>query len=112
MNLNDYYEWFVSRMKKNGYIMDTDKCNFCWFLVFRDRTQSQKIWWHLQTFNKVTSADIEHIYFFTHPPSIIRDIRKKLRLEGSDYRIDNETKDGVTVWGKPCKYDEYTLKEY
>lgn len=111
MELIDYYKWFKKRLKRFGYIMP-DKCNYTWFLVFKDLTQAQKVWWHLKTFKKVTTMDVELIYFFPHPPGIIRDIREKLVDEGSDYHISNKEKQGVTVWGKPCKYYEYTLKEY
>jgi hypothetical protein len=68
------------------------------------------MWWHLKTFKKITSANAEDIYHFRHPPSIIRDIRKKLISEGFDYQINNVTKEGVDWWGNACKYDEYTLR--
>ena len=111
MELRDYYEWFVNRLKKYKYDINTNKFNFNWFMLFRNLSQQQKIWWHLKTFNKVTTMDVELIYFFPHPPSIIRDIRDKLKLDGMDYIITNVEKNGYTVWGKPCKYYEYTLEE-
>lgn len=108
--LQDCYEGFIKRL--NLYKYDTSKLNisYTWFLVFRKRTQAQKMWWHLKTFKKITSANAEDIYHFRHPPSIIRDIRKKLISEGSDYQINNVTKEGVDWWGNACKYDEYTLE--
>lgn len=110
MTLQDCYNGFIARL--NQYKYDTSHINisFDWFLVFRKRTQAQKMWWHLKTFKKITSANAEDIYHFRHPPSIIRDIRKKLISEGSDYQINNVTKEGVDWWGNACKYDEYTLE--
>jgi hypothetical protein len=69
------------------------------------------LWWHLKTYKKITSANAEDIYRFRHPPSIIRDIRKKLISDGANYQIDNVTKVGIDWWGNTCKYDEYTLRE-
>ena len=99
------------RTRLNYYHYKTDNLNYYWFTVFRKLTQAQKLWWHLKTYGKVTSAEVERIYLFCHPPSVIRDIRKKLIQEGSDYQIDNITKEGFDIWGNACKYDEYTLRE-
>ena len=107
MNIEECFDNFLDRL--NYYHYPTDGITYSWFLVFRKRTQAQKLWWHLQHFKKVTSAEVERIYFFCHPPSIIRDIRKKLIAEGSQYKIDNITRNGYDVWGNPCKYDEYAL---
>lgn len=111
MELADYYNWFIQRLQKYKYNVNTSKYNLSWFSVFRSLSQQQKIWWHLKTFGKVTTMDVELIYFFPHPPGIIRDIRDKLKQERMDYAIGNVEKNGYTVWGKPCKYYEYTLEE-
>lgn len=110
MRLIDCYLRFLELLRLYNYDIDArTTVSFEWFLVFRKRTQAQKMWWHLKLFNKITSADAEDIYGFRHPPSIIRDIRKKLKQENSQYWIENITKTGVDRWGNACKYDEYTL---
>lgn len=109
-NLQECYNGFLQRLRLYHYDTNNLNISFSWFLVFRKRTQAQKMWWHLKTFKKITSANAEDIYHFRHPPSIIRDIRKKLISEGSDYQINNVTKEGVDWWGNACKYDEYTLE--
>ena len=109
MSIESYYNDFLARLKKYGY--STEGISYSWFLVFRKLTQAQKLWWHLKTYGKTTSAEVERIYFFCHPPSVVRDIRKKLIAEGSDYQIDNVKKEGYDIWGNTCKYDEYTLRE-
>lgn len=106
-SIEECYNAFLQRLRYYHY--DTKGITFTWFLVFRKRTQAQKLWWHLLKYKKVTSAEAERIYFFCHPPSIIRDIRKKLKADRSDYRIENITKEGLDCWGNASKYDEYTL---
>lgn len=109
MRLVDCYNNFLNRLSYYHY--STDGISYSWFQVFRKLTQAQKLWWHLKKYGKITSAEVERIYLFCHPPSVIRDIRKKLIQEGSDYQIDNVTKEGYDIWGNACKYDEYTLRE-
>ena len=109
MRLVDCYNDFINRLRYYHY--STEGISYSWFMVFRKLTQAQKLWWHLKRYKKVTSAEVERIYFFCHPPSVIRDIRKKLINERSDYQIDNVTREGFDIWGNNCKYDEYTLRE-
>ena len=107
--IEECFEDFIDRLSYYSY--PTYDITLSWFMVFRKLTQAQKLWWHLKRYKKVTSAEVERIYFFCHPPSVIRDIRKKLIQENSEYQIENVTREGFDIWGNVCKYDEYTLRE-
>lgn len=84
--------------------------NFDFFKFFCKESQSKKVLWHLEEFGFITNLQCHAIYGIRHAPSVIRDIRKKLAVEGK-YRIDNETQHSCNKFGRACTFDKYVLVE-
>lgn len=80
------------------------------FLNFCTKSQAEKVYWHLQNFGSITNLQCHENYSIRHAPSVIRDIRKRLALEGNHYMITNKPKKGCNMFGKPCNWVEYTLE--
>lgn len=83
--------------------------NIFFFIDFCRKTQADKVYWHLQEFGSITNLQCHAIYGIRHAPSVIRDLRQRLRFEGDRYRIENETKKGCNRFGKPSNWDVYKL---
>lgn len=102
------YNKFIQRLKLNGYNLSKP---IEWFVVFSRKTQAQMLFWHLQTFGKITRSEADEIYGVGHCPSVIRDLRDMFRDKNAPYRIINVTINGYNRWGKKNTHDEYTLEE-
>lgn len=106
-----YYKWFDEFKKQLQVFYDfIPKClDIFFFKDFCRKSQADKIYWHLQEFGSITNLQCHAIYGIRHCPSVIRDIRQRLRFEGDKYRIENETKKGCNRFGKACNWDVYKL---
>jgi len=106
-----YIKWFEEFKKQLRVFYDfIPKClDIFFFKDFCKKSQADKIYWHLQEFGSITNLQCHAIYGIRHAPSVIRDIRQRLRFEGDHYRIENETKKGCNRFGKPSNWDVYKL---
>lgn len=102
------YIKFLQQLKV--FYSQIPKClSFYFFKDFCKKTQADKVLWHLQEFGSITNLQCHAIYGIRHAPSVIRDIRHKLREQGNRYKIENRRKKGCDRFGNPCNWDEYTL---
>lgn len=106
--LHSGYMEFISQLKVfYSYI---PKClNFFFFKDFCKKTQVDKVYWHLQEYGEITNLQCHAIYGIRHAPSVIRALRHRLKFQGDQYRIENETKKGCNRFGKSCYWDVYKL---
>ena len=102
------YEKFKQQLRI-FYSQIPKSLSFFFFKDFCKKTQADKVYWHLQEFGSITNLQCHAIYGIRHAPSVIRDIRARLRLQGNKYKIENRTKKGCNCFGQPCNWNEYTL---
>ncbi len=104
---NNYME-FIRQLKV--FYSQIPKClSFFFFKDFCRKTQADKVLWHLEEFGSITNLQCHAIYGIRHCPSVIRDLRQRLRLQGNRYKIENRTKRGCNRFGQPTNWDEYIL---
>lgn len=109
MDLINYYNDFVKHLKFYCKTQIPKGLSFFFFKDFCKKTQAEKVLWHLETYGCITNLQCHAIYGIRHAPSVIRDLRARLRFEGDKYRIENRTKKGCNRFGQACNWDEYTL---
>lgn len=110
MELVNCYKEFINHLKFYCNRVQIPKgLSFLFFKNFCKKSQTEKVLWHLQTFGSITNFQCHEIYGIRHAPSVIRDIRQRLRFEGNKYKIENRTKKGCNRFGQPTNWDEYVL---
>jgi hypothetical protein len=103
------YEEFIKAIKV-FYSQIPKDLSFLFFKeIFCKKTQADKVLWHLEHYGSITNLQCHTIYGIRHAPSVIRELRKKLRFQGDKYRIENEHQKGCNRFGKPCVWDKYIL---
>ena len=104
----DNYKEFLKQLRV--FYSQIPKClSFFFFKDFCRKTQADKVLWHLEEFGSITNLQCHAIYGIRHAPSVIRDLRARLRLQGNKYKIENRTKKGCNRFGQPCNWDESIL---
>ena len=73
------------------------------------KPQKERVWWVLQEIGRISNLECHEYLGIRHAPSVIRDLRKKLEEENSDYAIINERKTGCDRFGNPTWWDDYVL---
>lgn len=79
-------------------------------------TQNQKVWKHLLKYGSITAYEMWKLYNICHPPSRIRDLRKKYGYDTiqaepivkKETVYDNEGKKRVIV----KRFNRYYIPEY
>lgn len=77
--------------------------------LLRGKSQADRVWWFLEEHGRITNKQCHELLGIRHAPSVIRDLRKKLEEENSDYAIINEKKTGCDRFGNPTWWDDYVL---
>jgi hypothetical protein len=111
MELTKCYNDFLDNLKFYCKTQLPKSLSFLFFQNFCSKTQADKVLWHLENFGTITNLQCHAIYGIRHAPSIIRQLRKRLALQGSNYRIENRTKHGCNRFGKQTVWDEYVLMD-
>lgn len=104
------YEDFIKQLKfycKTQII--PQGLSFFFFKNFCKKTQSDKVMWHLENFGSITNLQCHAIYGIRHAPSVIRELRHRLKFQGNKYKIENRPKKGCNRFGQPANWDEYVL---
>lgn len=102
------YNEFVKQLKVY-YSQIPKGLSFLFFINFCKKSQADKVLWHLENYGSITNLQCHTIYGIRHAPSVIRNLRQRLKFQGDIYRIENKQKRGCNRFGKPCNWDEYTL---
>lgn len=102
------YNEFIRQLKVY-YSQIPQGLSFFFFKDFCNKTQADKVFWHLQEFGSITNLQCHAIYGIRHAPSVIRDLRQRLKFQGDKYKIENRPKKGCNRFGRPCNWDEYIL---
>lgn len=109
MQLINCYNDFIRNLKFYCKAQIPKGLSFLFFQNFCNKSQADKVLWHLETYGSITNLQCHAIYGIRHAPSVIRGIRQRLKLCGSPYKIENRTKHGCNRFGKPTYWDEYIL---
>lgn len=107
--LEGYYRKFVGRFNRYSGIRIPDWFTIEEFDKLRNKTQDDRVLWHLEKFGKITNLIGFEVYRICHIPRKICNLRERFKFEKNGYEIINRTKEGVNSWGKKCTYDEYVL---
>ncbi len=75
----------------------------------KGKSQADKVLWYLQTYGRITNMQCHEIFGIRHAPSVIRDLRKRFKLQGGHYEIINEPMKGCNRFGEPCHWVKYVL---
>ncbi len=105
--LHNRFLEFVRQLKV--FFKVPQSLNFLFFKDFCKKTQADKVYWHLLTFGEITNLQCHAIYGIRHAPSVIRDLRTRLKFQGDKYRIENEQQRGCNRFGQPSIWDVYKL---
>ncbi len=109
-NRVQYYNDFIKHLKFYVKKVQIPKdLNFFFFKGFCKSTQADKVLWHLENFGSITNLQCHAIYGIRHAPSVIRDLRQRLKFQGNKYKIENRTKKGGDRFGNAISWDEYVL---
>lgn len=73
-------------------------------------TQAERVLNHLMIHGSITNMQCHLLYGIRHCPSVIRNIKKKLRIEGK-YKIETEDKKGCDRYGNKTTWVSYIIKE-
>lgn len=73
------------------------------------KSQQERVWWILQECGRISNLQCHEFLGIRHAPSVIRDLRKKLEEQGSEYAIINERKTGCDRFGNETWWDDYVL---
>ena len=79
------------------------------FNQLKGKSQADKVLWYLETHGRITNMQCHEIFGIRHAPSVIRDLRKRFKAEGSKYEIINESKKGCNRCGEAVWWDDYVL---
>lgn len=80
---------------------------------FKKIPQTDKVWWHLKNFGKITNKECHEIYGIRHCPSVIRDIRNNPFVYGEQhFYIQDVRNKEPDRWGNVSNFEIYTLKQY
>lgn len=74
-------------------------------------TQADRVLNHLKEHGCITNMQCHLLYGIRHCPSVIRDVKKKLLIQGSIFYIDTEPQKGCDRYGNKTNWVKYILKE-
>ncbi len=74
-------------------------------------TQADRVLNHLKEHGSITNMQCHLLYGIRHCPSVIRNIKRKLLLQGSSFYIDTEQKNGCDRYGNNTRWLKYILKD-
>lgn len=74
-------------------------------------TQADRVLNHLKEHGSITNMQCHLLYGIRHCPSVIRNIKRNLLLQGSTFYIDTEQQKGCDRYGNKTNWLKYILKE-